>query len=60
MPIANTVEATIVVNFEDRFTGPACKAFENFRKCAEAALKAMNQPWRTSGTNLNQNRSQII
>jgi len=42
MPIANTVEATIIVNFEDRFSGPACKAFENFRKCAEAALKALD------------------
>jgi hypothetical protein len=42
MPIANTVEANIVVNFEDRFSGPACKAFEKFRKCAEAALKAVD------------------
>ena len=42
MPIANTVEANIVVNFEDRFSGPACKAFENFRKCAEAAMKALD------------------
>jgi hypothetical protein len=42
MPIANTVEANIVVNFEDRFSGPACKAFEQFRKCAEAALKALD------------------
>jgi len=42
MPIANTVEANIVVNFEDRFSGPACKAFEKFRKCAEAALQALN------------------
>ena len=42
MPIANTVEANIVVNFEDRFSGPACKAIEKFRKCAEAALLALN------------------
>ena len=49
MPIANTVEANIVVNFEDRFSGPACKAFENFRKCAEAALRMMNQPGEFQG-----------
>jgi hypothetical protein len=42
MPIANTVEANIVVNFEDRFSGPACKAFNRFKKCAEAALKALD------------------
>lgn len=42
MPISNTVEANIVVNFEDRFSVPACKAFEQFRKCAEAVLKALD------------------
>ena len=41
MPIANTVEATIIVKFEDKFTGPSQKAFEQFRKCAEAALLAL-------------------
>lgn len=46
MPIANTVEANIVVNFEDRFSGPACKAFAEFRKCAEAALKALDPAFR--------------
>jgi len=41
MPIANTVEATIVVNFEDRFTGPSQKAFEQFRKHAESIFRAV-------------------
>jgi len=41
MPIANTVEATIVVNFEDKFTGPAFKAFEQFRKHAESVFRAV-------------------
>ena len=42
MPIANTVEATIVANFEDRLTGPSQKAFEQFRRNAESAFKAVS------------------
>jgi hypothetical protein len=41
MPIANTVEATIVVNFEDKFTDPAFKAFEQFRTHAESVFRAV-------------------
>jgi hypothetical protein len=43
MPIANTVEATIVANFEDRLTGPSQKAFELFKKNAESAFRAVAQ-----------------
>ena len=42
MPIANTVEATIVANFEDRLTGPSQKAFEQFRRNAESAFRAVS------------------
>lgn len=42
MPIANTAEASIVVNFEDRLTGPSQKAFEQFRKHAELTFKAVS------------------
>jgi len=42
MPIANTVEANIVVNFEDRLTGPSQKAFEQFRRNAESAFRAVS------------------
>jgi len=41
MPIANTVEANIVVNFEDRLTGPSQKAFEQFRKHTESTFRAV-------------------
>ncbi len=43
MPIANTVEATIVANFEDRLTGPSQKAFEQFKRNAESAFRAVSQ-----------------
>ena len=43
MPIANTVEATIVANFEDRLTGPAQKAFQQFKRNAESAFRAVSQ-----------------
>jgi hypothetical protein len=43
MPIANTVEATIVANFEDRLTGPSKKAFEQFKRNAESAFRAVSQ-----------------
>jgi len=42
MPIANTVEATIVANFEDRLTGPSQKAFEQFKKNAASAFSAVS------------------
>jgi len=42
MPIANTVEANIVVNFDDRLTGPAQKAFEQFRRNAESVFSAVS------------------
>lgn len=42
MPIANTVEATIVANFEDRLTGPSQKAFEQFKRNAESAFRAVS------------------
>jgi len=42
MPIANTVEATIVANFEDRLTGPSQKAFDQFRRNAESAFRAVS------------------
>ncbi len=42
MPIANTVEATVVANFEDRLTGPSRKAFEQFKRNAEAAFRAVS------------------
>jgi hypothetical protein len=41
MPIANTVEATIVFNFEDRFTGPSQKAFEQYRRYAESVFRSV-------------------
>jgi len=43
MPIANTVEATIVANFEDRLTGPSQKAFAQFKRNAESAFRAVSQ-----------------
>lgn len=43
MPIANTVEATIVANFEDRLTGPSQKAFEQFKRNAESAFRSVSQ-----------------
>ena len=43
MPIANTVEATIVANFEDRLTGPSQKAFQQFKRNAESAFRAVSQ-----------------
>ena len=42
MAIANTVEANIVVNFEDRLTGPSQKAFEQFRRHAESVFRAVS------------------
>ena len=42
MPIANTVSATIVANFEDRLTGPSQKAFEQFKRNAESAFRAVS------------------
>lgn len=42
MPIANTVEANIVVNFEDRLSGPSQKAFAQFRRQAESTFRALN------------------
>ncbi len=42
MPIANTVEATIVANFEDRLTEPSQKAFAQFKRNAEAAFRAVS------------------
>ncbi len=41
MPIANKVEANIVVNFEDRLSGPSQKAFEQFRRQAESTFRAL-------------------
>ena len=43
MPIANTVSATIVANFEDRLTGPSQKAFEQFKRNAGSAFRAISQ-----------------
>jgi hypothetical protein len=43
MPIANTVEAVIVANFEDRLTGPSQKAFEQFKRNAQSAFSAVSQ-----------------
>lgn len=43
MPIANTVEATIIANFEDRLTGPSQKAFQQFKINAESAFRAVSQ-----------------
>ena len=42
MAIQSTVGATITINFEDRFTGPAGKAFEQFRKHAETTFRAVS------------------
>jgi len=42
MPIANTVEANIVVNFDDRLTGPSQKAFEQFRRQAVSVFNAVS------------------
>ncbi|VAX28183.1 hypothetical protein MNBD_NITROSPINAE05-803 [hydrothermal vent metagenome] len=43
MPIANTVEAVIVANFEDRLTGPSQKAFAQFKRNAQSAFSAVAQ-----------------
>jgi hypothetical protein len=43
MPIANTAEAVIVANFEDRLTGPSQKAFEQFKRNAQSAFNAVSQ-----------------
>ncbi len=42
MPIANTVEANIVANFDDRLTGPSQKAFQQFKKNAESVFRAVS------------------
>jgi hypothetical protein len=42
MPIANTVEANIVANFEDRLTGPSQKAFEQFKRQAESVFRSVS------------------
>ncbi len=41
MPIANTVEANIIVNFDDRLAGPAQKAFQQFKRNAESVFRAV-------------------
>ncbi len=38
MAVANTVEANIVATFQDRFSGPAANAFQQFRQVAQTAL----------------------
>jgi len=42
MAVANTVEAAIVATFEDRFSGPAARAFEQFRQAAQAGFSSFN------------------
>ncbi|GJL78800.1 MAG: hypothetical protein NPINA01_17890 [Nitrospinaceae bacterium] len=42
MPVANTVEANIIVNFDDRLTGPSQKAFEKFKRHAQSVFRAVS------------------
>ncbi|MBI5427258.1 MAG: hypothetical protein HZA02_03140 [Nitrospinae bacterium] len=49
MPVANTVEARILVNFEDNLSGPSRKAFEEFEKSSKS-MDQVGQRLRESET----------